>query len=306
MNEVALRLARLQSLMAGPGPVNEVYIEEEARALAEMGDARAARLMSVICACGFGCAFDWKEALRWLEAAAEAGDASAAEQIGFLAGDGAGDWGARTREVDALRKPRAWAQVCDDPRIFTIEDFLDARERYWVMARAQPLFGPSLVYDQATGRPVHSEARTNAVATFSLFELDLPLLLIRERIAASLHVPVAHLERASVFRYEVGQRFAPHADYLNPSPQLNAEIATMGQRPLTFLVYLNDDFEGGETHFTEVGRRFRCKAGGALYFHNLLDDGSPNPRSFHEGASPTRGEKWLLSQFIRDKPQLPG
>jgi len=305
MNEVALRLERLQVLMAGSGPVNEAYVEEEALALAEMGDARATRLMSVIRACGFGCAVDWKEALRWMGSAAEAGDASA----GFLAsGDDAGGWGRRARAVDvgALRKPRTAAKVCDDPRVFTIEGFLDARECAWMMARAQPLFGPSLVYDQTTGRPVRSEARTNAVATFSLFELDLPLLLIRERIAASVEVPVANLERVSVFRYEVGQRFAPHADYLHPSPQLNAEIATMGQRPLTFLVYLSDDFDGGETHFTEVGRRFRCKAGGALYFYNLLDDGSPNPRSFHEGASPTRGEKWLLSQFIRDKPQLPG
>jgi hypothetical protein len=80
----------------------------------------------------------------------------------------------------------------------------------------------------------------------------------------------------------------------------------MGQRPLTFLIYLNDDFEGGETHFTEIGRRFRGSAGGALYFHNLSGDGSPNPLSFHEGAPPARGTKWLMSQFIRDKPQLPG
>jgi hypothetical protein len=162
------------------------------------------------------------------------------------------------------------------------------------------------VYDPNTGRPVNAEVRTNSVATFSLFDLDLLLLLLRERIAASVNVPVAHLERVSVFRYEVGQRFAPHADYLTPSPQLDLEIANMGQRPLTFLVYLNEEFEGGETHFTEIGQRFRCKAGGALYFQNLLDDDAPNPRSFHEGAPPTHGEKWLLSQFIRDKPQLPG
>jgi hypothetical protein len=300
MDESQLRFERLRALVTGRGPINEAFVLEEAGALAAAGDARAARLMANIFGCGFGCAVDWDEALRWLGAAAEAGDEDACAQFELLTRDGS------AVNLETWRRSRVGVQVCDDPRVFTIADFLDARERHWVMARAAPLLGPSLVYDPNTGQPVQADIRTNSVATFTLFELDLPLLLLRERIAASMDVLVSHLERLSVFRYEVGQRFAPHADYLTPSPQLDLEIADMGQRPLTFLIYLNDDFEGGETHFTEIGRRFRGSAGGALYFHNLSGDGSPNPLSFHEGAPPARGTKWLMSQFIRDKPQLPG
>jgi hypothetical protein len=309
MDEGQARFERLRALVAGRGPINEAFVLEEAGALAAAGDARAARLMANICGCGFGCAVDWEAALRWLGVAAEAGDQDARAQLRLLARTEDGDdWAllARTADIAAWRKARVGEPVCDDPRVLTIREFLDVSERDWVVARARPILESSLVYDPTTGRPVRSDARTNSAATFSLATLDLPLLLIRERIAASVGAPPSHLERVSVFHYEVGQRFAPHADYLAPSPQLDAEIATMGQRPLTFLVYLNDNFEGGDTHFTEVGRRFRCGAGGALYFHNLLDDGALNPRSFHEGAAPTRGEKWLMSQFIRDKPQLPG
>ena len=50
----------------------------------------------------------------------------------------------------------------------------------------------------------------------------------------------------------------------------------------------------------------RGRLGEALYFRNLTDEGAPDERTTHEGVSPTRGEKWLLSLFIRDKPQMFG
>jgi prolyl 4-hydroxylase len=119
-------------------------------------------------------------------------------------------------------------------------------------------------------------------------------------------VPVSHLERASVFRYEAGQAFTDHYDFLTPSPQLDEEIRRKGQRPLTFLVYLNDEFDAGETHFIALQKKLRGGQGDALFFYNVDENGAPDPRTQHEGAPPTRGRKWLLSQFIRDKPQLPG
>lgn len=185
-------------------------------------------------------------------------------------------------------------------------DFIDRALCDWLVARARPLMRASLVYDPVSGKPAASEARTNSVATFGLLELDMPLLLLRQRIANTLAVPAEHFERSSVFRYQPGQTFAPHADYLEPSPQLNEELRRRGQRPYTFLIYLNDDFDGGETHFIAAGKRFRGAAGEALYFRNVDAAGAPDTMSEHEGAPPTRGEKWLFSQFIRDKPQLPG
>ena len=45
--------------------------------------------------------------------------------------------------------------------------------------------------------------------------------------------------------------------------------------------------------------------GDALVFFNLDEAGQPDPRTLHAGLAPTRGEKWLLSQWIRDG-DLPG
>jgi hypothetical protein len=194
--------------------------------------------------------------------------------------------------------------VSDEPSIVKIEGYISAHLCRWLIERARPLQEASLVYDPKTGQPARDEARTNSAASFKLIDLDLPIILLRQRIANTLGVPVEHLERSSVFRYQPGQTFADHADYI--STAFSAEIRERGQRPYTFIIYLNEAFAAGETCFIALGAKIRCAAGGALYWRNVGEDGLPDERTQHAGAPPASGEKWLFSQFIRDKPQLPG
>jgi hypothetical protein len=72
-----------------------------------------------------------------------------------------------------------------------------------------------------------------------------------------------------------------------------------GQRALTVLIYLNDDYAGGDTAFPMLGRSFKGRKGDALIFWNLAQDGAPDGRTLHIGTAPTKGEKWLFSQWIR-------
>jgi hypothetical protein len=71
---------------------------------------------------------------------------------------------------------------------------------------------------------------------------------------------------------------------------------------VTFLLYLNDGFEGGETEFPLVGVRCKGNKGDALCFWNVLPNGSPDRQTIHAGLPPTQGEKWLLSQWVRNIP----
>jgi predicted 2-oxoglutarate/Fe(II)-dependent dioxygenase YbiX len=89
-------------------------------------------------------------------------------------------------------------------------------------------------------------------------------------------------ESIRFYRYENEQRFAPHYD--GPTVRARDEKSF-----LTFMVYLNDDCEGGETVFFERDgtERFRVEpeAGAALVFDHA---------QFHEGAAVTRGRKYVL------------
>lgn len=303
------RFERLTALLRAGGPVNEAYVASEAEALAGAGLAQAALLASSIAGAGFGRAQDWDAALHWLGEAAALGRPEAQAQIQLLSGGAEGGWRALAAGIDvrARMSRRTTVVLNEAPRIGASPGFLDDRECAWIVNRARPMMRRARVYDPLTGSGADHAGRSNSEAAFTILELDLPLLLIRARIANTMDCFSHNLEIASVFHYAVGQTFAPHYDFIEPAtPQLRGEIERRGQRVATFLVYLNDGFEGGETHFTSLGRRFRVGAGDGLFFHNVDASGAPDASTQHEGAPTTRGEKWLLSQFIRDKEQCPG
>jgi hypothetical protein len=85
-------------------------------------------------------------------------------------------------------------------------------------------------------------------------------------------------------------------------PQYADQVRMHGQRAATLLVYLNDAFEGGETDFPRAGVRYRGQTGDAILFHNVDEKGAVDPQTLHAGLPPTRGEKWLLSKWMRDRP----
>jgi prolyl 4-hydroxylase len=99
-----------------------------------------------------------------------------------------------------------------------------------------------------------------------------------------------------VLRYGQTQEYRPHFD----------AIAGMDNpRVLTALVWLNDDYSGGETRFDELGIAERPGTGDMLVFSNTLADGSPDPRTRHSGAQVTSGIKYMASRWIRCRPPGP-
>jgi len=94
----------------------------------------------------------------------------------------------------------------------------------------------------------------------------------------------------------------PHHDYLDPNASGFAEqLRRFGQRIATVLVYLNDNYTGGQTVFPKIGLRYRGKTGDALFFTNVDRTGRADPLTMHAGTPPTSGEKWVISQWVRDR-----
>jgi prolyl 4-hydroxylase len=85
-------------------------------------------------------------------------------------------------------------------------------------------------------------------------------------------------ERFRGYRYQPGQRFAPHYD---------GAFRRSGKEAseLTFMVYLNEELTGGKTAFLDFDVEVTPKTGAALFFqHQLL----------HEGAEVKSGVKYVL------------
>lgn len=273
--------------------VAATYAIIEAAAVA--GDPEARLYCAYALGVGYGCPVDLDLALEYIYLADEAGAPDAAQQAALLANGG---------NLAAWIAPRAIEYVNEAPRIGVSKGFIDPALCNWLIERARPLQEASFVYDPGTGRPVRDDVRTNTAGTFKLSDLNMPLILIRHRIANTLAVPHETFERTSIFRYEVGQAFTDHADYI--ATAFSAEIRARGQRPYTFLVYLNDAFTGGETNFLAINKKLKGGVGDALSWRNVDENGAPDTLTQHAGDPPTSGEKWLFSQFIRDKPQMPG
>jgi hypothetical protein len=192
--------------------------------------------------------------------------------------------------------------VSDAPRIRKIDEFVSCAICNWLVEKARGRLARARIYSPSGGGPALDNSRTNSETDFNIIQADLVLILVRARIAAATGLPPAAMELTKILHYSVGEQFGLHFDYIDPAVSDFAdELAIRGQRLATFLIYLNDDYAGGQTAFPRVGLRHRGAKGSALYFANVDASGKPDPSTLHAGLAPSRGEKWILSQWIRDR-----
>ena len=98
--------------------------------------------------------------------------------------------------------------------------------------------------------------------------------------------------------YLVGEQFKSHTDYFD-GDQLLEHDKGRGQRTYTFMIYLNEDVEGGETEFPDLDIIFQPRIGKAVIWNNLKPDGSINENTMHQAHPVTKGEKTIITKWFR-------
>ena len=174
--------------------------------------------------------------------------------------------------------------------LWTVADLLTPQECEQLIARGEGLGFEAATVSMAAGAQMMPQVRNNDRVVF-----DDPALANTywERVRA--HVPptldgceAAGLnERFRYYRYDPAQRFNAHRDgSVERSPGERSRI--------TFMVYLNDGFEGGETNFysetrvnglRELVASVKPAAGMGLFFAHEW---------WHEGARVVSGRKYVL------------
>lgn len=254
------------------------------------------------------------QGLASLVLAAERGWTHAQQQIRVLTGSVPGspdfaapcnDWRTLAHTIDlAFWHTRPASQdLHATPRVCSLPGFASPAVCQWLIERARGRLTRAHVYDGVTRQTTVHHTRTNTTAMFNLLETDYVLALVQHKMAQCLNLAFRHLEPAAVLHYDIGEEIKPHFDFVDPNvPNYPEEIAQRGQRIVTFLLYLNDGYGDGQTDFPRLGVSNKGKLGEGLYFINALEDGSADIRTLHAGRSPSTGEKWIVSQFIRNRP----
>jgi len=280
-----------------------------------MADAESAYNVAVDAAYGADVKDDLKSALGHLQLAAEQGHRRAQTELAILVGNArllAEITKGKTQPPDTWQRLRAAVDVgawlsfpagralSQQPRIAMVKRFISAGACDWLIEHAKPYLQRAQTFALDDGKAADDLARTHRAAEFLPGRLDTMLSFVRARIAAFTGMSTGVLETSQVLHYSVGEIFAPHYDFLDLRHAAYArQVVEHGQRVLTVLIYLNDNYEDGETYFPKLERGFKGRKGDALVFWNVTPEGTPDPLTLHMGSAPTSGEKWLFSQWIR-------
>jgi hypothetical protein len=277
------------------------------------GNPEAALRLANLVALGAHVDQSWTGALSLLAVAAERGSESAQGQLNTLAGrpaaeaSPAGGWRGLAEKIDlaAWLAPSEGTTLYKSPLVRAFPEFIPDQACGWLIERARGRLKRALIYAPEQGGDVADEMRTNTAAGFDLIDADLVQIAIQYRMSVAVGLPVHNMEGPTVLHYEVGEQITNHFDFLNPKiPNYENEVAKRGERIITFLVYLNDEYSGGETDFHLLGLRHKGRRREGLFFTNALPNGRPDTRMVHAGLPPTSGEKWIVSQFIRNRAVL--
>ena len=166
------------------------------------------------------------------------------------------------------------------PQIFIIENFLTDEEcDYYIELTKDKVFEEAKINmhgQQSMNKGVRNNDR------LMIFDNNLAENLFQK---AAEFLPQTHEdyevldfnEMFRVYKYSSGQRFKMHRD--------GSYIRNESEKSFyTFLIYLNDDFEGGETEFENLFT-VAPKKGSALVFYHPLR---------HEGKTLISGLKYVL------------
>lgn len=173
------------------------------------------------------------------------------------------------------------------PRVF--ENFITDEECEYIIQQAKKNMKTSTV---AIEKKVDESIRKSETAW--LKNDDSIVLRIMERCLEYTDRPLVNCEQLQVLRYQPGGFYKPHQDAF--------ENEKKNMRMYTFILALNDDYDGGETVFPNLGKEYKLKKGDALFFDTLDNYEFMTSKALHGGKPVKSGEKWICNLWIRKYP----
>ncbi len=199
-------------------------------------------------------------------------------------------------------KLQGFERVAVSPLVYVCPHFLSDAECDHLIEIGRPSLKRTEVIDPHSPDNRTDTARTSLGVFLPFITNDPVVLAIKARIAEVTEIRADRAERIQILYYGVGGEYRPHYDYFDPATTGGlVHYNRGGQRMATFIVYLNTPEKGGETIFPRAELKIVPEKGKALLFYNITEEGNPDPMSLHAGAPVIKGEKWLMTEWLREK-----
>ena len=270
--------------LAEQDPVRARMIYEQA---ARRGHSKARPIVTNLLASGVAGMRDWGQAMTRLRDEART-DPARRRALDLIEAMAVND------EGDPISVPQG-KRLSTDPDVQLFSGLFTAAECQHLMQATGNAFEPSMVFD-SNRRLVRDEIRTSDGATIHWLIEDPAISALNRRISMVSETAYENGEALALLRYSPGQEYRPHFDFVS---------GAANRRLKTALVYLNDDYEGGETQFVQTGLAVKGAAGDVILFSNEGAGGGPNPLSEHAGLPLKRGMKYLATRWIRESRWIP-
>jgi prolyl 4-hydroxylase len=181
-----------------------------------------------------------------------------------------------------------------------IDGFLSPQECDHLIQISKNRLEDSMVYSDSSD--VHDRATRISKQAWLRDEDDPVVMRISQKVASLSGYPIGNQEDLQVVCYRKGGYFRPHYDACDGDGSYCSRMdGRGGPRILTYLIYLNDDFEGGGTVFPKLNIAIKPKKGKCVVFRNTLP--SPDNRiileALHGGSPVASGNKWICNKWVR-------
>ncbi|WOK94417.1 putative prolyl 4-hydroxylase 9 [Canna indica] len=200
------------------------------------------------------------------------------------------------------------------PRAFYFPEFATVDQCQTIIKTAKSRLTPSTLFLRKGETEENTKGIRTSTGTFLSASDDSTgtLELIEKKIARVTKIPRENGEAFNILRYELGQRYASHYDAFDPAqygPQKSHRVAT-------FLLYMSDVEEGGETCFPFengfimhigydyekcIGLKIKPRMGDGILFYSMFVNHTIDPTSLHGSCPVIKGEKWVATKWIRDQ-----
>lgn len=183
----------------------------------------------------------------------------------------------------------------DPPRV--VDSVLTDDECKYIMKKADEMFAPSAV----VGTDGQDASRTSETAWIS--KEDPVARKVFQKVSELTGKPIDCCEELQVVRYKPGTFYKAHHDSCCTDDDACRDFEKRGgQRIATLLVYLNEDFTDGETHFPEYDdMKLKASPGSAIFFRPMgTTESKCHPKALHAGLPISSGTKYVCNAWVRE------